>query len=390
MTFALLAPLGLFALAAWALPILIHLVRRIELHATEFAALRWISARVPPRRRIRFERPWLLLLRIVLLALLALLLARPVIETAAPGAQPRVFVVPGAERPAALATIDAAAAQVRWLAPGFPPFDQAAPPGAVPLASLLREADAMLPAGARLQVVAPRELGGLDGERVRLAHALDWEIVDGHAPALTAAASTPVRFAVRHADGDEAALRWLRAAVQAWNLGEPGRYLLDEATLDAPLAADTRWLAWLAPQVPPAISNWIEAGGTALLVQQSEPRGDVLWRDADAHVLARVAGMGEGRAISLPSALAPEALPVLFDAEFPERLRIAMQGPAMPPDRATAAAAQPAIAGDGAASAGTDPFAAARPLDAWLALLAAALFLVERLVATARAAEREA
>src|SRR5690606_3770281 len=77
MSLALLAPLGLFALAALALPILVHLVRRIELHATEFAALRWISARVPPRRRIRFERPWLLLLRLLLVALLALLLARP-------------------------------------------------------------------------------------------------------------------------------------------------------------------------------------------------------------------------------------------------------------------------------------------------------------------------
>lgn len=390
MNFALLAPLGLFALAAWALPILIHLVRRIELHATEFAALRWISARVPPRRRIRFERPWLLLLRIVLLALLALLLARPVIETAAPGTQPRAFVVPGADRVAALAAIDAGAAQARWLAPGFPTLDQAAPPGALPLSSLLREADAKLPTGARLRVVVPRELGGLDGERVRLAHALDWDIVDGHARSTEAAASARVRFAVRHADGDEAALRWLRAAVQAWNQHEPGRYVLDEATLDAPIAADTRWLAWLAPQVPSTVTDWIEAGGTALLVQQSEPHGDVLWRDADARVLARVAGMGAGRAISLPSALAPEALPVLFDAEFPQRLRMAMQGPAIPPDRATAAAAQPAIAGDGATSTGVDPFAAARPLDAWLALLVAALFLAERVVATARVAEREA
>ena len=390
MSFALLAPLGLFALAALALPILIHLVRRIELHATDFAALRWISARVPPRRRIRFERPWLLLLRIVLLALLALLLARPVIEAVTAGTQPRVFVVPGVEHVAALATIGTDAAQARWLAPGFPPIDQAATTEAVPLASLLREADAMLPAGARLRVIVPRELGGLDGERLRLAHALDWQIVDGHAPPAKTTASAPVRFAVRHAVGDEAALSWLRAAVRAWNLHEPGRYVLDEATLDAPLAVDTRWLAWLSPQVPATVSDWIEAGGTALLVQQSEPRGDVLWRDADARVLARAVGIGEGRAIALPSTLAPEALPALFDAEFPERLRVAMQGPALPPDRATATAARPAIAGDGAASADADPFAAARPLDTWFALLAAALFLIERLVATSRVAEREA
>ena len=65
MSFTLLAPLGLAALAALALPLLIHLIRRLELTATEFAALRWISKRVTPRRRLRFERPWLLLLRLL-------------------------------------------------------------------------------------------------------------------------------------------------------------------------------------------------------------------------------------------------------------------------------------------------------------------------------------
>jgi hypothetical protein len=388
MNLALLAPLGLFALAALALPILIHLVRRIELHATEFAALRWVSARVPPRRRIRFERPWLLLIRLALVTLLALLLARPAVEGAASAEQPRVFVVPGVERGAALAAIDSDVPQARWLAPGFPPLDQAVATGPVPLASLLREADASLPAGVRLHVVVPRELGGLDGERVRLVHAVDWQVVDGRASEAAAPESAPIRFAVRHRAGDEAALRWLRAAVQAWNQSEPGRYVLDEATLDAPLAPDTQWLAWLAPQVPDAVSDWIEAGGTALLSQQADPGGDVLWRDAEARVLARVAGVGEGRVIALPSALAPEALAGLYDAEFPERLRAAMRGPALPPDRATAAAAQPGVA-EGIASAGADPFAAARPLDAWLALLAAVLVLLERLVATSRMTERE-
>ena len=80
MSFALLAPVGLAALAACALPILIHLVRRLQLERTEFAALRWIGAESPPRRRIRFERPWLLLVRLLLLVALALLLARPVLE----------------------------------------------------------------------------------------------------------------------------------------------------------------------------------------------------------------------------------------------------------------------------------------------------------------------
>src|SRR5690606_27713756 len=180
-----------------------------------------------------------------------------------------------------------------------------------------------------------------------------------------APAADPVRFAVRHAEGDEAATRWLRAAVQAWNEREPGRHLLDEATLDVPLAADTQWLAWLSPQVPAAVTDWIEAGGTALLVGQAGTAGDALWREADGRATARVATVGKGRVLALPSTLAPEALPGVYDADFPTRLLAAMRGPAPAPDRATAAAARPEITG-GSNIAGVDPFAAARPLDSWL------------------------
>jgi len=94
LTLTLLAPLGLAALVALGVPILIHLVRRIELRTTEFAALRWISDRIRPRRRIRFERPWLLALRLLLLALVAVLLARPVLDEAPLAQRARIVVAP--------------------------------------------------------------------------------------------------------------------------------------------------------------------------------------------------------------------------------------------------------------------------------------------------------
>jgi hypothetical protein len=94
--------------------------------------------------------------------------------------------------------------------------------------------------------------------------------------------------------------------------------------------------------------------------------------------------------IALPGSLAPDALPLLLDADFPTRLRAAFEGTATPPDRAVANAVQP-LGEDGAMSRGAGMmFSAARPLDAWLALLVAALFLVERLVATARRSGRDA
>ena len=390
MNFALLLPAALFSLAAIALPILLHLVRRVELHAVEFAALRWISARVPPRRRIRIERPWLLLLRVLLVALLALLLAQPVLQAIAPALQPRVFVAPGVERAAALAAIGGEDAQAHWLAPDFPSLGEPMPGGEVPLASLLREADQGLAADATLRVVVPRELGGLDGERVRLAHALDWRIVDGRSPIRAAPAPAPIRIAVRHDAADTASPRWLRAAVAAWNQREPGRYLLDVATPEAPIADGTRWLAWLSAQAPGAVDDWIARGGTALRVQQDEPRGDVLWRDNQARALARSVAVGQGRVIALPGALTPEEVPLLLDADFPMRLLAAFEGATAPPDRATADAVQP-IEQDAAMPRGNGSMpGSARPLDAWLALLVAALFLVERLVATARRPERGA
>ena len=179
MSLALLAPLGLAALAALVVPIVIHLVRRLELRTTEFAALRWISERIRPRRRLRFERPWLLLLRLALLALLAVLLARPVL-TQPPSAQAsRVLVAPGSDLAAARAAVTSSGADWRWLAPGFPSIETPAPTGSVPVASLLREADAALPASATLAVVVPEQLAGLDGERPILAHAVGWHVVPG-------------------------------------------------------------------------------------------------------------------------------------------------------------------------------------------------------------------
>jgi hypothetical protein len=389
MNLSLLAPLGLAALVALALPILIHLVRRIELTTTEFAALRWISERAQPRRRIRFERPWLLLLRLVLLALLALLLARPVFDAPTQAQASRVFVAPGADPAAARAAIDATGADWRWLAPGFPRMAEMPAPAAVPLASLLREADAELPAGATLRVVVPAEVAGLDGERPQLVHAPDWHVVPGRMRAGDSPPAEGGTLAVRYAPDAQDSLVWLRAAVAAWNVREPGRYRLDAQPLTVPLGDDARWLAWLAPSPPAAVSAWIERGGVALLSGDAQPDGDPLWRDADGHVLARSRSSGRGRIIALPAALTPAALPLLLEADFPQRLLGALHGASPAPQRAVAAALEPVRL----EHAGTTTSAASggsHPVDPWLALAAAALFFAERVLATRMRADANA
>ncbi|PBS16923.1 hypothetical protein CMZ81_01460, partial [Lysobacteraceae bacterium NML93-0793] len=79
MSVGLLAPLGLAALAAWLLPLLLHLARRDATRPTPFAALRFLREKPRPRRRLRFDDWPLLLVRLALLALLALWLAWPVL-----------------------------------------------------------------------------------------------------------------------------------------------------------------------------------------------------------------------------------------------------------------------------------------------------------------------
>lgn len=391
MSLALLAPLGLLALLALGIPLLLHLVRRSQLIDTPFAALRWIPAHVQPRRRLRVERPWLLLLRLLLLALLAVLLARLVLtrEPAAPGGD-WVVVAPGADVAAARTQV-AGPARWRWLAPGFPPLDATGAPGATATASLLRELDANLPTDARLRVVVPHTLAGLDGASLQLGHAVDWIVVAGTSPVAPPDAATAQIVHVRHDAAATPALDWLRAAVAAWNVLEPARYTLDAQPLAAGLPAAPGWLLWLGRSPPPAaLERWIERGGVALVAPAQDAAATPLWRDADGRVLAASRALGAGRLITLPTALAPHELPWLPDARFPLQLLAALRGPLPAPTRAIASAVAPtrasALPAGGAGAAPRDTQA----LDGWLAWAGALLFVLERLLATRRRAEAQA
>ena len=380
MSVAFLAPFGLAALAALALPVLIHLIRRIELRTTPFAALRWISVRARPRRRIRIERPWLLLLRLALLALLALLLARPVVTEMAATSQPWVVVAPGVDRAVAHAAVSGG--EWHWLAPGFPTLENAPSSTTIPVSSLLRQLDADLPAATALTVVVPEQLAGLDGERLQVARAVDWRIVPGRMTEGDAvAADATTRIAVRYTPDSQPAVAYLRAAVAAWNIREPGRYQLDAQPVAKPIADTQHWLVWLASTLSAQASDWIARGGVALVANHPAPDAAALWRDVGGGVLARKQTVGRGRLLALPGALDPAALPMLLDADFPDRLRVALQGPPAAPTRANADTVRPlqdTFHGTSRAHS-ADP---ARPLDPWLALLIAWLLLLERVVAT--------
>jgi hypothetical protein len=377
----LLAPAGLWALAALALPLLLHLARREEQKPTTFAALRWLAARLKPRQKLRFEEWLLLALRLLLVAGLALLLAQPVLRGAGAGT-PWLLVMPGADANQAPPLPEDA--ERRWLAPGFPPVTQAPPSPPVASASLLRELDARLPSGTAVTVLATERFDGADGEPPRLSRRVDWRVVAGAPAEAKRAAEPPFTLAIRHAGEDTPGLRYLRAAALAWTPDPdqaPG-IAPDIAPSDAALAAGTRHLAWLAPgPLPPAVRDWIQDGGRALITAGTEwpvpEDGLPAWRDARGEPRARRAALGRGEVLQLAVPLTPAALPELLEPGLPDALRALLQAPPPAPQRAAAAAYAPQPGGPAFPE---TPRELTSPL-LWLLL---ALFALERWLATGR------
>ena len=180
MNLALLLPAGLAALAALLVPLLIHLARRSEQRPTVFAALRWLRRSRKPRHRIRFDEWPLLLVRLLLLALLALLLARPVLFGAASrralgGGRARARS-PRARACGAMAMRRAgrAGCALALAGAGLSGARRARrhAPARSRSASLLRELDASLPPGVALTVLVPAHSTASMRERPMLSRAL--------------------------------------------------------------------------------------------------------------------------------------------------------------------------------------------------------------------------
>lgn len=403
MSLGLLLPAGLLALAGLLLPLLLHLVRRSELVPTDFAALRWLSARARPRRRLRFNQRRLLAVRLLLIAAIALLLAQPVL-TGWPTGRDWLLVLPGAD-PAAAAAIDATnALEQRWLAPGFPALDSALPaPG--PVASLLRELDAKLAPERALTVIVPTELAGLDGARLRLSRPVDWRIADGAAAPAEASRPPPAASLdlwLAYAPERAAELRFLRAAaaVDVTADATAGPSDRSEASATGPVLKiygeialptslesvewpgfGSRRLIWLSDQaLPPAVVNWLAAGGQMLRIGTADPAADgapiTVWRGTVSGAEVRAYAHGRGRLLALGTRLIPARLPELLQPDFPELLHDWLASAAPAPARATAASHAP----DTDLAAYPPP---ARDLGQWLALLIALLFLAERWLASA-------
>lgn len=379
MPLTLLLPAGLAALAALLLPLLIHLTRRSEQRPTMFAAVRWLRALSRSRQRSGLDEWPLLLLRLIVLALLALLLAQPAL-LAGYDRRARVAVAAGLDPAQARAAVsDRSDARWLWLAPGFPAFDAPMPEAASAQASLLRELDATLPPETALTVVVPQHWSGLDGQVPVLSRPVRWRVVDGPVPALAEVGHVPPSLQVFAGDDApaRAALPYLQALQAAWH--EDGRALDVQPASAAAVAAPVSVIVWIAAApLPEALLQWAGTGGTLLLDARTPlPHGlalQPLWRDDNGIGVLDGGRFGAGRVLRFAHALDPVALPPLLDAAFPDRLRALLQP--LPPARRGFAVTQLPMSG----AAALPP--APQPLAAWLALAIALLFLLERALAS--------
>ena len=390
---ALLFPMGLAALGALLIPLALHLIRRAEYRTTPFAAMRWIRAQLRQQRRLRLRELPLLLLRMLLLALIAVMLAQPVLRGDATAAKHWVLVAPGTDISAARSQVkstdsDAANVDWRWLAPGLPSVSNTAAPATSDSASLLREIDAELPASSRISVVVPSVVDGLDGERPKLSRDVEWIVVEGAMAAMPIKKDVaPTRLLVRDDVAGGSSAEYIDALEKAWRVGWP-TLSIDRASIDVALADDAHWLLWLSPRRPASLQRWIESGGIAVATPAVDDDAkaidnEVVWRDDGQNVIARSRRIGKGRMISLGGALTPSELPTLLNADFPQRLHELFAGPPPAPTRAVATALKPSHMTN-AASTATSVLATRTPLDAWFALAIAILFAVERIWASHR------
>ena len=135
----------------------------------------------------------------------------------------------------------------------------------------------------------------------------------------------------------------------------------------------TRALAWIAPgPIPPAVQAILDRDGTVLVGSTTPVEGAV----QPAGPVERIA-TPRGRLLRFTRPLVPAATPELLDPDFPRRLAAIFAADATPPARVAARDYAPVTG----ARAYPQPATDLRP---WLAVAIAALFLVERLLATRR------
>jgi hypothetical protein len=441
----LLSPAGLWALAALPLPLAIHLWRRPP-RVVRLGSLRFLE-RLTRRRPTdwRWHERVLLAARLLLLTLLALMLARPHWRPPSlDGAQHWILLdstaAPAGESLARLRALQANGYEIRALASGFPKWTNAANTtrATADLWSLLREADAGLPAGSSLAVFTPGRLSALREDRPALAHCrVEWVITPDRESAVptpvpqSRAAPLTVLIFSEAARAEDA--RYVSAAVRAVAQVSGREIALTQTSTAEPGVASVHagWVFWLANRPPPealaaraanlvtdaefgtggveTTPGWIlpqdgvsvaEAWPNSVRLWRrtsapSDPHAAVLWTDGFGRPLLTRSGTGDHRRWRFFSRFQPDWTDLPRTTALPAWLRTLLLPETNAPlfadpirDLRRADPAQlPTTVAAATATAVTLPLRRETPgLQGWCWLLAAIIFGLERLLSHRRRA----
>ena len=357
-------PLGLASLAALLVPLIIHLARRRAEQPIRVGSLRHLPATAAPRRaRWRFTEPWLLAVRLLVLALLALFIARLFLRGDPPERGPvSILVVPSGVPEDSLR---------RFL----PAFDSVLAAGAelrrTPMADLwseIAELDAALPPGSTMSIAAPIELR-LTGVRPALGSSVALHRIPTPAssvPAPVAPTSRTLRVVVAADSAHVVQAQRVAAAFRAVaELRGDSLELVETATVPAGDA----WIVWLSDADPtPGHLAAVAAGATLLTARV--PGTKAVPRSISVEPVER------GLVIIVPPLGAPSldgTFPGLVARIWPDPTRLAPTD--SPLRRVAASQLQPA---HGSTARTAAPRTEPGPV---LLVLAFALFLVERWLA---------
>lgn len=385
-----LSPLWLAGLASLAVPLALHLWSRQSGRALRVGSIRLLAGAPPPlARRPRVHDPWLLLLRCAVLGILVLALARPYWTPRHRATPIWALVTDDVSDRAALVdsleqrgvTVHAIDRNDLWLS--------------------LTLADGVAPPGTRFEVFATPLLRGVRGMRPALRSVVRWH----PRPSIEGAASpAPLvsrpRIVAVFADASRSAdARYVTAAFRAVGFvsGIPAI-----VTAHAAAATDTAavhgadWIVWLSDEpLADVVRRRLQAGATVLTdagrtpppatrITFEQDAGIPVWSDGTGAPLLTVDRAGRGLRYRFRGRFAPRWSDIVLDPGFPEaiaRLWIGADSTRLERDDRPIALSQVLPAHDARRGTAT-PGAGARSLFVPLWLIATALFVVERRVAT--------
>lgn len=328
------APLWLAALAALAVPIVIHLRSHRPGRMVRLGSVRHLAATPTPHARgWRLRDRLLLALRAAAIALLVLALARPLLlhrterprlvlvaaELAGPDAPERAQTL--------LDSLERSGASIRLLRAGLTPSIQA--DTAIPADrdanywSLIAEADRAL-RPASIVVVAPTDARHFRGLRPAVASDTRW-VTLRPAAAAAIARPRPAATVAIYADSDHAGdARYAAAAFEAVRAadGDTTRAALPVRAAAAPVSdSAAEWTVWLASEPPPdPLQRRARQGGVLLTEAALGGAAVPVWRSAAGAPLLSVAPLGSGLHFAFATRLDPRAMPMLLSPAFADSM----------------------------------------------------------------------